>query len=286
MTHWMDSRPNDRYFSRVNAPILTTEELIAAPGGRIFAKCWTPGEAPLRKPPVVLLHDSLGCVEMWRDFPRRLSERLNRKVIAYDRLGFGRSSPRNGLPSARFVSEEAEIYLPVILSALEVERFAAFGHSVGGAMAVVSAGTLCERCEAVITESAQAFVEDRTWQAIDQAKADFQNPAVFTRLERYHGDKARWVLSAWTDVWLSAPFADWSLARDLPKMRCPALAIHGDRDEYGSHRFPEMICQLAGGPARKEIIADCGHVPHREKEELVLGLAAEFLAAPTSLTGG
>jgi pimeloyl-ACP methyl ester carboxylesterase len=255
----------------------TTERLVDVPGGSVYVKTFTPTGADSTRTPVVLLHDSLGCVEMWREFPFLLAGKLLRSVIAYDRLGFGRSSAREALPSTRFIEEEAEICLPAVLEALGAGRFIAFGHSVGGGMAVLAAGRWPQACEAVITESAQAFVEDRTRQGIKTAKASFEDPRVFARLARYHGEKARRVLRAWTDVWLSEEFSSWSLEADLPKVRCPLLAVHGANDEYGSVKFPDMICSLAGGPAKKLIIEDCGHVPHREKPGIVLDAVSNFL---------
>lgn len=252
------------------------EQFVDVPGGRIYAKSWKPSTGP-KKSPLILLHDSLGCVEMWRNFPQSLSETLDRQVIAYDRLGFGHSSARTELPSVRFVDEESEIYFPAIVRAFGLGKFVLFGHSVGGAMAVIIAGHFDDACEAIITESAQAFVEDRTQKGIAQAKTNFSDPTTFGKLEKYHGDKTKWVLKAWIDVWLSSNFSSWSLRNDLPKVRCPLFAIHGERDEYGSSRFPEMIASLASGPAKKLIIPDCGHVPHREKRDLILNEVSVFL---------
>lgn len=133
-----------------------------------------------------------------------------------------------------------------------------------------------ERCLGVITEAAQAFVEDRTLEGIRKAQVDFKDPKVFSRLEKYHGEKTQWVLDAWIQVWLSEAFSGWSLKDELPEVHCPLLAIHGDRDEYGSNKFPEMICELTGGPSEKMIVPECGHVPHREKTELILEKAVAF----------
>jgi pimeloyl-ACP methyl ester carboxylesterase len=252
------------------------ERLVDVPGGNMYVRTLTAAAASPRTP-VVLLHDSLGCVEMWREFPSLLARKLERPVIAYDRLGFGRSSAREALPSTRFIDEEAEIFLPAVLEALGARRFIAFGHSVGGGMAVLAAGRWPRACAAVVTESAQAFVEDRTRQGIRAAKASFEDARVFARLARYHGEKAAWVLRAWTDIWLSAEFASWSLEADLPKVCCPLLAIHGADDEYGSVEFPEMIRSRTGGRAEKLIIEECGHVPHREKPAIVLDAVSGFL---------
>jgi pimeloyl-ACP methyl ester carboxylesterase len=134
-------------------------------------------------------------------------------------------------------------------------------------------------CRAVVSESAQAFVEPRTLDGIRQAQAAFADPARFVRLKRVHGDKARWVLDAWTQVWLSPAFAGWNLDEALARVRCPLLAIHGDRDEYGSPAFPRRIADGVGGPADLMILRDCGHVPHREQADAVLARVAGFADA-------
>ncbi len=254
----------------------STQAYIDVPGGKIFVQRWDPASA-LRDDPLLLLHDSLGCVALWRDFPERLCRSLRRPVIAYDRLGFGRSSPRQALPSARFINEEAEVYLPALVSALNLDRFTLFGHSVGGGMALAAAGAFGARCEAVISESAQAFVEDRTREGILRAKRDFENPQIFAKLEKYHGERARWVLRAWTEIWLSREFETWKLEPELRRALCPLLVLHGDRDEYGSVRVPETIAELSGGPSELHILAGCGHVPHRENPDRVLVLVQDFL---------
>lgn len=258
----------------MKSPIQTSERFIDVPGGQVFIKHWMPDG--VLKSPLILLHDSLGCVEMWRDFPAFLAERVGREVIAYDRLGFGKSSLRTQLPSTRFINEEAEVYLPEILKTLKIEKFSLFGHSVGGAMAVSIAALFQDRCEYVITESAQAFVEEQTREGIRQAQESFKKPEVFEKLQRYHGPKTQWVLDAWIRIWLSDEFSDWSLKKELPIVTCPILAIHGDRDEYGTRAFPDMICNLAGGPSKKLIISQCGHFPHREKPELILDTVTDF----------
>lgn len=256
------------------------EELVAVPGGSVFVKSWTPTKSQRKnqKAPLILFHDSLGCVEMWRDFPKKLCDILQRKVIAYDRLGFGRSSARVEPPSARFIKEEAEVYLPALLLALGLDRFTVFGHSVGGAMAIEVAGRFHDRCLGVVSESTQAFVEDQTRKGIQQARENFKAPEEFKRLEKYHGKKTQWVLDAWIKVWLSDDFSNWSLKDALLKMKCPTLVIHGENDEYGSNAFPNLICQLAGGTTEKQILEKVGHNPHRENPDLIQYLTKKFLS--------
>jgi len=249
---------------------------ILHPRGRLFARCWQ-REGDAAGAPIVLLHDSLGCVELWRDFPARLCAATGRRVIAYDRLGFGRSDTRAGAMPLDFIADEACSFFPTVLEQLGIARFVVFGHSVGGGMAVHCAAASGERCEALITESAQAFVEDRTVQGLLAAREQIKAPEQLERLARYHGDKARWVLDAWLETWLSAGFADWSLTDVLPAVKCPLLAIHGADDEYGSARHPELIGRLAGGTARIELMLETGHVPHRERAEAVLATASRWL---------
>lgn len=253
------------------------DHFIPVAGGRLFAREWPATNAALA--PLVLLHESLGCVAMWKAFPEALARDSGRRVIAYDRLGFGRSTARDALPDPRFIEDEAGRCLPALLQALGVEACIPFGHSVGGGMALTFAALRPELCRAVITESAQAFVEPLTLAGVRRAKALFGEPEAFSRLARYHGDKTRWVLDAWTETWLSPAFADWSLDPWLPRVRCPVLAIHGDADEYGSVAFPRRIIGRVAGPAQMVLLEGCGHLPHREREAEVVARVAAFLAA-------
>lgn len=260
-------------------PLQVEDHRIAHPRGRLFARSWAAAGAAARRAPIVLLHDSLGCVELWRDFPAALCEATGRRVVAYDRLGFGRSDVRDGPMPPDFIADEASRFFPVVLQALGMRRFVAFGHSVGGGMAVNCAARWADDCEALVTVSAQAFVEDRTVQGLRVAREQFKEPAQMQRLTRYHGDKAAWVLEAWLGTWLSAEFAGWSLEGVLPRVRCPALAIHGADDEYGSPAHPALIAARAGAPVRIELLAQTGHVPHRERPEAVLEAVAALLAS-------
>ncbi|OZI77854.1 alpha/beta fold hydrolase [Bordetella genomosp. 12] len=254
--------------------MLTTQDhFIETAWGRLFARRWQAGTAGL--PPIVLLHDSLGCVALWRDFPEHLAQAAGRDVIAYDRLGFGRSDPHPGRLGLDFVSREASEGLRCLREQLGFGPFVAMGHSVGGGMAIVAAGGDAQDCRGLITESAQVFAEARTLRGIRQAREDFALPGQLDRLKKYHGDKAAWVLSAWVDSWLAPEFASWNLDAELAQVRCPVLALHGDNDEYGSLEHAERIARLTGG--RKQVFAQCGHVPHREQEDAVLAAIGQWL---------
>lgn len=248
---------------------------IPTPQGALFARRW--GEAG--GVPLVLLHDSLGCVELWRDFPALLMRATGRSVIAYDRLGFGRSDPHpDPLPPLSFVTDEATGDFARVAAFFGLEGFVLLGHSVGGGMGVGVAATYPERCRALVTISAQMMVEDRTLAGVRVAQRVFSDPDQRARLRRYHGDKADRALNAWFDTWLSDDFAGWNLDGALARTRCPILAIHGAQDEYGSAAHPQRIAAHAPGPVEIDLREEDAHFPHRSSEAAVVERVAAFLA--------
>jgi pimeloyl-ACP methyl ester carboxylesterase len=261
----------------MSATVSVDDGYVDTNQGRIYAKRWRPVNAAAAT--IVLLHDSLGCVELWRDFPGRLAQATCRDVIAYDRLGFGRSDPHPGTLTTRFVQDEAHGAFAAVKQHFPLNAFVAFGHSVGGGMAVGCAATHAESCRALVTESAQAFVEERTVQGIRDAQRAFAQPGQIERLAKYHGDKAAWVLSAWIDRWLALEFAAWNLDDTLHRVRCPALVMHGEQDEYGSPRHPARIAASVALRSTLQVFRDTGHVPHRERGEVVLDTVSRWLAA-------
>jgi pimeloyl-ACP methyl ester carboxylesterase len=152
----------------------THDSYIQTPAGRLFARQWFSAE-PTRNAPVIFFHDSLGSVELWRDFPARLVSLTGRPAVAYDRLRFGKSDPHPGKLQPDFIRDEARSGLPFVREALGIDRMILFGHSVGGGMAVTCGAAFPEETEAVITLSAQAFLEDRTVAGLELAKVIFQS---------------------------------------------------------------------------------------------------------------
>ena len=251
------------------------DHLIPTAQGRIFARDWN-GDA--NRPPLILLHDSLGCVELWRDFPDQLAQATGRRMIAYDRLGFGRSDPRaDQLDPLNFITSEATGDFTALLHALNINDFTVLGHSVGGGMGLGIAAHYPDRCKALVTISAQTFAEAQTLNDIRAAKAGFAAPEQMQRLARWHGEKAEWVLAAWTESWLAPQFAAWSLDRTLSQVACPVLVLHGEQDEYGSPAHPARIADLAPGPVTLRILANEGHFPHRTNPGAVITQVVRFL---------
>ncbi|MBL0939152.1 MAG: alpha/beta hydrolase [Gemmatimonadaceae bacterium] len=258
----------------------STLQHIDTPYGQLFVQDWYP-EASRIVPglsPILLHHDSLGCVALWRDFPQQLANATGRRVIAYDRLGFGQSTPRTERAPNSFVHDEGAIIVPLLREALGLDRFVVMGHSVGGGMSVATAAAAGDVCDALITMAAQSWVEDRTAEGVRAARVSFAEPGQMERLARYHGARAPWVLSAWIDTWLHESFANWSLDDLLPRVQCPALIMHGDSDEYGSVAHPARIARQLTTPREVIILEGVGHVPHREQPDVVLSHVARFLA--------
>lgn len=257
--------------------LLETDHTAPCGDGQLFVRSWTPTEAPVRGTPIVMLHDSLGSVGLWRGFPAALAAATGRRVVAYDRLGFGQSSASPHPIGDDFIAAEAGHGLSAVLAALDIDRFVALGHSVGGGMAIEAAAQWPSRCEALITLAAQVFAEERTLIGIRAAKESFKAPDQLDRLRKHHGDKAPWVLAAWTESWLAPQFARWSLQDVLPRVQCPVLSLHGELDEFGSPVHPQMIERLVAGPATVTLMAGVGHVPHREVMPEVLERIVAFL---------
>jgi pimeloyl-ACP methyl ester carboxylesterase len=255
--------------------VAVSECFLDVEGEQVFVRLCNPVNEQSELSSVLLFHDSLGSVDLWRDFPERLAVATGRQVIAYDRLGFGRSSALRSLPHLDFIAAEALEIVPELLRQLGLKQVVLCGHSVGGGMAIETAAHHPERVTALITIAAQAFVEDKTRAGIIEAKAAFADPAVLRRLEKYHGDKARSVVQAWTEVWLDPDFADWNVDSAVAVMTAPTLAIHGERDEYGSSEHPQRIARHTNG--RVKILPGVGHVPHRESPDLLLEVVRDFL---------
>ncbi len=258
--------------------VTATDHWIGTDRGTLFARRWLPSEPRGdTDATILLLHDSLGCVDGWRDFPEMLAATTGQRVVAYDRLGFGRSDAHAGPLPPGFIRDEADVTVPRVCEALGIGALVPFGHSVGGAMAVATAARWPERCVAVVTEAAQSFVEARTLDGIRVARDALAQPDQYERVVRRHGAKARWALDAWIDTWLDPAFAGWTLDDALRGVRCPLLALHGDRDEYGSVAHAERIARLVQGPSRVVILEGVGHVPHREQPTRVLNEVARHL---------
>lgn len=229
-------------------------------------------------PVLVLLHDSLGSVALWRDFPERLAEATGLEVLAYDRRGHGASEPFGPRPrTSAYLHEEASI-LARVLDEVGVEGAVLFGHSDGGSIALLAAAHHPRLVRAVVSEAAHVFVEERTLEGVRAAQRALGEGDLLARLEKHHGAKAEALAAAWIDTWLAPWFRGWNVEEDLRRIRCPVLVLQGELDEYGTEAQVQAIAGGVSGPARAMILPGLRHTPHREAPEVVLGAVAELLA--------
>ena len=246
------------------------------------ARWWEPaGPEESGAEPIVLLHEGLGSVSMWRDFPSALATRTGRRVMAYSRFGHGRSDRSARPHTTDFMHEEAAL-LPRVLDAAEIDRAVLFGHSDGGSIALIAAALSPARVAALILEAPHVFVEDLSVASIERTTATYETADLRARLARHHDDVDA-AFRGWSDVWLNPEFRAWNLEEFLPRITCPTLLIQGEDDEYGTLRQVEAIQQQASGRVERLVLAKCGHSPHRDRPEDVL-LAAESFLQPTKAT--
>jgi pimeloyl-ACP methyl ester carboxylesterase len=225
---------------------------------------------------LVFLHEGLGSVGQWRDFPSLLSERTGLPALVYDRWGYGNSEPFTLPRPTSYLHDEALLGLPAVLEACGIESPILVGHSDGGSIALLYAATRPERVRAVITEAAHVFVEDVTLEGIREAVKVYASTDLGRRLARYHGDKTDLVFHGWADTWLSPGFRDWNIESYLPGVRCPILIIQGIDDQYGTPSQVEAIRRQVSGKA-VPLLVRCGHIPHAEAKEEVLEAMAGFI---------
>ncbi|WP_106916604.1 alpha/beta fold hydrolase [Chryseobacterium aurantiacum] len=226
---------------------------------------------------IVFLHDSLGSVQLWRDFPAKLSENTKCNVLAYDRLGYGKSNPMSTHERpVNYMELEADV-LNDLLVELDIHNAILFGHSDGGTIALITAAKYSDRVEGVICEAGHIFVEEVTLKGVYDAWKAYKTTNLPERLQKYHGDKVEMLFKAWTETWTRDDYRNWNIEYLLKDITCPLLFIQGEADEYGSLDQVEKTVSQVSGSAEKYIIPQIGHTPHKEAPELVLEKATEFI---------
>jgi pimeloyl-ACP methyl ester carboxylesterase len=258
-----------------------TEPRFLELGGRRLEYVDLPARHDAR-PALVLLHEGLGCVEMWRDLPSLLASATGCRTVAYSRWGYGRSDGLDGPRTPRYLHDEALLWLPELRAALGLERVVLVGHSDGASIALVHAGADQWPVAALVAIAPHEFVEEVTVEGIRAAGEAWRTTDLAARLRRYHRD-ADGVFAAWHDTWLSAAFRAWNIEEFLPGIRCPLLAIQGEQDEYATMAQLDAIVRGATRSPRAEQmrLEGCGHAPHRERaDEVVAAIARLVDAAP------
>jgi len=231
------------------------------------------------RPTLIFLHDSLGCIELWRDFPEKLAQAVQCNLLIYDRQGYGRSVGFSYSERTNdYLEWEADI-LNDLMQEWDLEKAILFGHSDGGSIALLMAAKYPEKIQAVIVEGAHIFVEDITLQGIKQAAELYEKGDLRERLMKYHGSKTDAMYEAWTKTWFSKEFRSWNIEHFLPSINCPLLFIQGEKDEYGTLQQVDKTLEQVSGTAQKFIVPKAGHTPHKEKPEEVIKKCRLFLKA-------
>ncbi|MFN3295090.1 alpha/beta fold hydrolase [Caldimonas sp.] len=239
--------------------------------------------APQRRqqPLLVFLHEGLGSVAMWKEFPRALCEAAGCRGLVLSRWGYGQSSPRAGHERwpVDFMHHQARDFLPRFFEALDLDTAADppwfYGHSDGGSIALIHAASRPDHVAGLIVAAPHTFVEDLTIASIEKAKDGYVTTDLRSKLARYHADpdSAFW---GWNDVWLDPAFRRFDIRPLLNAIRCPVLAVQGRDDEYGTMAQIEAIA-LAVPQAELLKLDDCGHSPHRDQPAALMRQVSEFL---------
>ena len=227
-------------------------------------------------PPIVFLHEGLGSLAMWKDFPQKIADATGCEAVVFSRAGYGRSDPAKLSRDTRYMHDEGLHVLPAFLTALGLERPILFGHSDGASIALICAGGTATQLSGVVVMAPHVLVEDISVESIAQAKVAWQTTDLPARLGKYHADveAAFW---GWNDIWLHPDFRAWNIEEYLPGIAVPVLAIQGEDDEYGTMA---QIDRIAAQTRDVELVklADCRHSPHKDQPEAVIEAVGDFVA--------
>src|SRR3954470_5857889 len=240
---------------------------------------WVGSEAADQRarPTLVFLHEGLGSIRQWRDFPARVAQASGCRALVYDRYGYGQSDVlKESKRNVRFMHSEALSSLPEFLKALKIENPILVGHSDGASIALIHAGSGAS-VRGVAVMAPHVFIEKSSIDLIVKAKQTFETTDLPQRLGRYHRD-VRKTFYGWADVWLDGPFERWDIREDfLPRVSCPVLAIQGFDDEYGTMAQLDEIGRRVKGPCELVKIEKCGHSPFRDQPDAVVSAVSAFV---------
>ena len=254
---------------------------FATAAGRSVAYEWI-GDSSSRlssgKPTLVFLHEGLGSIRQWRDFPAKVAQATGCRALVYDRYGYGQSAVlAEAKRSVRFMHDEALDALPELLQSLAVENPLLIGHSDGASIALIHAGA-GHAVRAVVAMAPHVFIEPPCLDSIVAAAQAFETSDFGEKLGRHHRD-ARKTFYGWADVWLDGGFKSWDIRDDyLPHINCPVLAIQGYDDIYGTMTQLDELAARVKGPCELIKLKNCGHAPFREQPEKTMAAVTAFVA--------
>ena len=256
--------------------MLTSRMPVVKAAGRSLSYEWIEGDARAR-PTLIFLHEGLGSIRQWRDFPPKAAAATGCRVLVYDRYGYGQSEvlgePRRGV---RFMHDEALSSLPELRSKLGIDDAILVGHSDGASIALIHAGAGHQARGAALM-APHVFIEPICVSSIEHVRAEFERGDLPVRLAKYHRD-ARRTFYGWAEVWTDESFGRWDIRQEyLPGIRAPLLAIQGCEDEYGTMAQLDELARYVAGPCELLKLERCGHAPFRDQPELTLAAVTRFI---------
>lgn len=254
---------------------LTTDIISVS---NVDLECRRISAASSAHPTLIFLHEGLGCVALWRDFPDRLCAMTECPGFIYSRQGYGRS---DAIPLPRpidFMHTEGLAVLPKLLDAAKIESAILIGHSDGASIALINGGGVRDpRVVGIISIAAHVFIEELSIESIEAARTAYATTDLREKLAKYHGDNVDCAFRGWNEVWLDNDFRAWNLEEYLPRIDVPVLAVQGVKDQYGTPAQIEAICRGVGRTAESHMIEGCGHSPHLEATEETLEILSEYI---------
>ena len=249
---------------------------VELPDARLEAAWWGPG--PAAAPTIALLHEGLGCVALWREFPAAVAAATGCGVLAWSRIGYGVSSPVRLPRPVSYMHDEARKYVSPVLDALGVRCCLLLGHSDGASIATIHAGSLADaRVAALVLLAPHFVVEPVSLAGIRTARQRWETTDLRAKLARYHHDVDGAFLG-WNDAWSNEAFHDWSITAELARVQVPILVVQGTADPYGSVAQLRLAEGLAPGRVESLVLQGVGHAPQAEAPEAVLAAISDFTA--------
>jgi pimeloyl-ACP methyl ester carboxylesterase len=273
-------------------PFRLTDPVVDVDGVRL--ECRWIGPPPDRAPTVVMLHEGLGSVAQWKDFPAQVADVTGCGVFAYSRQGYGGSDPVRLPRPLSYMHDEALKVLPRLLDEIGFIRGLLFGHSDGASIATIYAGGVEDhRVRGLVLLAPHFFVEALSLESIRQAKQAYETGDLRDRLRKYHGDNVDGAFRGWNYAWLHPDFGKWDITEYLAYVRVPILIVQGEDDPYGTPRQVEVAESECYCPVESVLLPGCGHAPQLDRPEATLAAIRDFAerlfvthgeAAPLRLT--
>ena len=234
------------------------------------------GPSPAKAPTLVLLHEGLGSIALWKEVPQRLVEATGYGVLVCSRQGYGHSSPLTGRRPVDYMHREAREILPPLLDHFAVRRPVFVGHSDGASIALIFAGCFPNIPVGLVLEAPHVFVENITISGIEEVRETYLTSDLSKKLGRYHDDVDA-VFWGWNDIWLDPAFRGWNIEEYLPAVVCPALLIQGRNDQYATRAQLDAIVSGIPGPVETVVLDDCAHSPHHEQPLATIEAISAFV---------